>query len=162
EEDRGGVRGHDRGGNRVPDHSRRAARDGPAPDARREREGARRDHLARRAPDRPGADARPLAGGEPERSDGGHGIGARILPRPGRPPEPRPMPARKTLRTGPCGAGERERLLGAPAGPTDLWLVPTPLARAQVAAALARPAPGRAPRVWCWDDLWRVVREGRD
>jgi hypothetical protein len=37
------------------------------------------------------------------------------------------------------------------------------MARAQVLETLGRSAGlGRAPRVWCWGDLWRCVGEGRD
>ncbi len=41
--------------------------------------------------------------------------------------------------------------------------MPTPLARLQVREALARASNlGKVPRVWCWADLWRALREGRD
>src|SRR5437660_448691 len=72
------------------------------------------------------------------------------------------MPAAKRLLTGPHGAALRDRLLEQ-GGESGLWLVPTPLARVQVSAALGRKLGAEgASRVWCWDDLWRAVREGRD
>ena len=74
------------------------------------------------------------------------------------------MPAWKTLLTGPYGAEVREPLLREERSePSGLWLVPTPLARAQVLEALGRVSErGRTARVWCWADLWRAVRDGRD
>lgn len=74
------------------------------------------------------------------------------------------MPGARTLLTGPYGAAVRDRLLGASRGePPGLWLVPSPLARVQVQTALGRDVrAGRAPLVWCWDDLWRAVGEARD
>jgi RecB family exonuclease len=74
------------------------------------------------------------------------------------------MSGAKELLTGPHGAAVRDRLLdAAKVSATDLWLVPSSLARSQVLLALARSqGTGRAPRVWCWDDLWRAVGEAID
>jgi RecB family exonuclease len=58
----------------------------------------------------------------------------------------------------------REHLLGERLGGEagDLWLVPSPIAREQVTHALARRrSVARAPRVWCWSDLWRALRDDR-
>src|SRR5512142_2059787 len=74
------------------------------------------------------------------------------------------MPGARRLWIGPHGSAVRERVLDEVRGgePSDLWLVPTPLARAQVTHALAkRREAARAPRVWCWSDLWHAVRDGR-
>ncbi len=48
------------------------------------------------------------------------------------------MPAHHRLWTGPPGAALREHLLAEPAGEgATIWIVPTPLARDQVARELA-------------------------
>lgn len=74
------------------------------------------------------------------------------------------MPAAKRLLTGPFGAGARERLLAEARGPgSGVWIVPGPLARAQVRAALGRSrAAGRGTLVWSWADLWQAVRDEID
>ena len=48
-------------------------------------------------------------------------------------------------------------LAGEPGG---LWIVPTPLARDQLSRrlCLGNSGHGPAPRVYCWSDLWRLVR----
>lgn len=73
------------------------------------------------------------------------------------------MPAAKAVITGPFGAAVRDRLLDEKAAPAGLWLVPSPLAASQVREKLGRKLQaGRSPRVWCWEDFWRAVRDGRD
>ena len=75
-----------------------------------------------------------------------------------------PMPGARRLWTGPYGSALRDRVLRATrrSRPSGLWIVPSPLARDQVRAALgaaAREASAGRSRVWCWDDLWRAVRD---
>src|SRR5271166_2651860 len=70
------------------------------------------------------------------------------------------MPAHHRLWTGPPGAALRDCLLAELGGePGGLWIVPTPLARDQVARELAigTRVGGKEPRVYSWDDLWREI-----
>jgi len=70
------------------------------------------------------------------------------------------MPAHHRLWTGPPGAALRDCLLAELGGePGGIWIVPTPLARDQVARELAirTRAGGKEPRVHSWDDLWREI-----
>src|SRR4051812_356434 len=73
------------------------------------------------------------------------------------------MPGPRRLWTGPHGSSLRERVLDEWGHESSgLWIVPTPLARDQVVRSLGlRQRMTRGLRVWCWDDLWRAVREER-
>jgi RecB family exonuclease len=70
------------------------------------------------------------------------------------------MTVPRRLWTGPPAAGIRDRALETlGADPDGLWITPAPLARDQVARALAVGSAERpSSRVLCWDDLWRWVR----
>jgi ATP-dependent helicase/nuclease subunit B len=71
------------------------------------------------------------------------------------------MPVHQRLWTGPPGAALRDCLLAELERESGgLWIVPTPLARDQLTRrlALSNPGHGRAPRLHCWNDLWRLVR----
>jgi ATP-dependent helicase/nuclease subunit B len=72
------------------------------------------------------------------------------------------MAGEQLLWTGPYGASLRDyALAGASTDPSSLWLAPSRLARDQLRRELAIRSnrPGSSPRVWCWSDLWRGVRE---
>ncbi len=61
----------------------------------------------------------------------------------------------------PAGSRAAHCLLTELAGePGGLWIVPTPLARDQLSRrlCLGNSGHGPAPRVYCWSDLWRLVR----
>ena len=73
------------------------------------------------------------------------------------------MAGERLLWTGPYGAALREHAIaGASTDPMSLWLVGSPLARDQVRRELAMRSPGLGPgpRVWCWSELWRSLRDG--
>ncbi len=73
------------------------------------------------------------------------------------------MAAERRLWTGPPGAAIRDRLIDelGPA-PGCSWIVPTPLARDQLTSRLMfschATEPVAGPQVYCWADLWRMVR----
>jgi RecB family exonuclease len=72
------------------------------------------------------------------------------------------MAVERLLWTGPYGAALRDRAMaGASSDPSSLWLAASSLARDQVRRGLALRSGslGAGPRVWCWDDLWRSVRD---
>src|SRR5436305_13735872 len=77
------------------------------------------------------------------------------------------MAAERRLWTGPPGAGIRDRLVDE-LGPASgcLWIVPTPLARDQFACKLMLSSGATqrvaGPQVYCWSDLWRMVRHEAD
>ncbi|MGC8639054.1 MAG: PD-(D/E)XK nuclease family protein [Isosphaeraceae bacterium] len=67
----------------------------------------------------------------------------------------------RRLWTGPPGAAVRNCLLAELGSqPAGLWITPTPLARDQVTRELTLRSPHRGPasEVFCWGDLWRMVR----
>jgi ATP-dependent helicase/nuclease subunit B len=67
------------------------------------------------------------------------------------------MSAARRLWTGPFAANLRDRAIEQ-FGAEALWIVPTPIAREQVAAALIRRGQGsRSPAVYGWDQLWHEI-----
>ena len=76
------------------------------------------------------------------------------------------MPQVRELWAGPPGSavlGERVWRRAAAEAVGLCGIVPSPLARDQAIRALAvRCRAARGLRVWCWDDLWREARVGRD
>ena len=75
-----------------------------------------------------------------------------------------PTPKKRRLWTGPPGSALRDRALDdGPVDPLGIWIVPSPLARAQVIRALTlKRGSACRLRVWCWADLWAAVAEAHD
>src|SRR4051794_25045121 len=77
------------------------------------------------------------------------------------------MAAERRLWTGPPGAAIRDRLIDelGPA-PGCFWVVPTPLARDQLTYKLILTSrvtqTVAGPQVYCWSDLWQMVRRQAD
>ena len=69
------------------------------------------------------------------------------------------MPGPRKLWTGPCGVSLRDRAIErASSESSSLWLVPSRLAREQVARLLInRSKSCQPPRVWLWEDAWNSI-----